>query len=619
MRLKMSKSGRREVLLSLQPQYRQASWGQKQGLLDGFVAATGYDRKYAIGLLNRDVAEVPYKRDRKRLYGNDIREVLLEIWRKAGNRLCSKRLVAILPVLVAKMEQFGHLQLSDEQKAKVLSVSPATIDRLLKPERQRYGRGRSTTKPGYLIKRQIPLRTFADWNDVKPGFLEADLVAHCGESVHGQFLNTLTATDIATTWTETVALLRRSEADVMHALTEMRGLLPFPLLGLDTDNGGEFINYTLLNWCKDNAITFTRSREYKKNDQAHVEEKNGSVVRRLIGYDRYEGIESWQLLSALYRVARLYVNFFQPSLKLDRKTRDGARVYRHYEKAQTPFERVLKSPSIAEENKERLRREFDLLDPVLLLSEIERLQIEFWHTTVTANEYDSPALKDVSSDSANTPIPIEKLLKESVPVKPKPRRKRADRPAVRPPVSGAKKGRKTNLDEVWPEVCLELERDPSLTRTQIQQRLNERYPGRFRKTQANTIGEKLQQWRTLNFPDAVWPKTKPGRKTPIHDLWTEVCKELDMNPNLTARGIMSLLCKRYPDRCKMTQRGTVSAKLNDWRATHLPSISLTTAEQHMPHTPVTQAVQAPAAAKLGEGCSNTLELRTTDSDSITHN
>lgn len=616
MRLKMSKSARREVLLSLQPQYRHATWGQKQELLNGFVAATGYDRKYAIGLLNRDVAELPYKRDRRRLYGNDIREALLEIWRKAGNRLCSKRLVAILPVLVAKMEQFGHLQLSEEQKVKVLSISPATIDRLLKPERTKYGRGKSTTKPGYLIKRQIPLRTFADWNDVKPGFLEADCVAHCGESVQGQFLNTLTATDIATTWTETAALLRRSEADVMNALTEIRALLPFPLLGLDTDNGGEFINYTLLDWCKENAITFTRSREYKKNDQAHVEEKNGSVVRRLIGYDRYEGVESWQLLSALYRMTRLYVNFFQPSLKLDRKTRDGARVYRHYEKAQTPFERVLQSSDIPEENKERLRREFDLLDPVLLLSEIERLQIEFWRTAVTANEHDIPTSKDVSSRPADTPTTIDELPKGSVPDEPKPRRRRADRSAARRPASGAKKGRKSNLDEVWPEVCLELEGHPSLTRTQIQQRLNERYPGRFRKTQINTIGEKLQQWRILNFPNKVWPKAKPGRKTPIHDLWPEVCKELDMNPTLTARGIMSMLCKRYPDRCKMTQRGTVSAKLNDWRATHIASISIIPAESNLPQTPVMPATQVPAAAKL-EGGSSILEPHTTDGDSIT--
>ena len=191
----------------------------------------------------------------------------------------------------------------------------------------------STTRPGNLLKRQIRVRTFTEWDQVRPGFFEADLVAHCGESAEGSFLHTLVLVDIASGWTECMALLRRSEADVIGALNAVRQALPFPLLGLDTDNGSEFINYELLRYCREEEITFTRSRPYRKNDQAHVEEKNGSVVRRLIGYDRYEGVKAWRALTELYSVLRWYQNFFQPSMKLLRKQRHGAQLRKFYDQA----------------------------------------------------------------------------------------------------------------------------------------------------------------------------------------------------------------------------------------------------------------------------------------------
>jgi hypothetical protein len=565
MGLKVSKNTRRELLMSLQPEYRRASWKEKQRLLDNFVVATGYERKYATVLLNRDVAkDHPQKRERKRVYGEDIREALLTVWKKAANRICSKRLVPILPTLLEKMEEFGHLQLSEEQKKKLGSLSAATVDRLLKPERQKYGRGRSRTKPGYLIKRQIAVRTFADWNDVKPGFIEADLVAHCGESVHGQFLNTLTMTDIETTWTETSALLRRSEADVMNALSEVHQLFPFPFLGLDTDNGGEFINYTLLGWCEENGITFTRSREYKKNDQAHVEEKNGSVVRRLIGYDRYEGVESWKLLSMLYRVARLYINFFQPTMKLLSKSRDGAHVYRKYDRASTPYARVLKSSSVSAENKEQLRRTYKELDPVLLLGEIERIQNEFWATAIKPGE--PQPLPDASL------VPTEPA--QPKPERQRPRRKRKGSRSPTTLLPGRKRGRKTNLDEVWPEVLQELETEPTMSPGKILSFLDERYPGKFRRTQINTIYDKLRRWHHEKFPDSTWVKRRPGRKSVIDDLWPEILEELEKDPNHTARGLMSLLCRRYPGKVRMTQRSTLMQKLSKWRKSHIQSISI---------------------------------------------
>jgi site-specific recombinase XerD len=382
MRLKMSLQSRQELLLSLRPQYLGASSGEKKQLLNGLVAATGYNRKYAVTLLSKGISKKQGgKRKRKGKYNQAVVDALLIVW-KAAYRICSKRLIPFMPILVESLIKHGHLDISEIVKAQLLSVSAATADRLLSPERRKLGKGISTTKPGYLIKQHIPIRTFADWNDVIPGFVEADLVAHCGENVRGKFLHTLTVTDIATGWTELGALMGKSEGDVLEEMAEMKELLPFPLLGFDSDNGGEFINYGLVDWCANNNITFTRSREYKKNDQAHVEEKNGAIVRRLIGYDRYEGVESWQLLSQLYRIARLYINFFQPCLKLISKWRDGARVHKRYDKAQTPYQRVLMSPSVTEESKEPLRKMFPKLDPMLLLQEMETLQIDLWKTAV---------------------------------------------------------------------------------------------------------------------------------------------------------------------------------------------------------------------------------------------
>jgi IS30 family transposase len=224
------------------------------------------------------------------------------------------------------MELHGHLGLPADVRIKLLEIRRSTVERILSVEKERAGKSISTTKPGNLFKHQIQVRTFADWGNVIPCFLEADLVAHCGGNTNGAFLNTLTLTDITTGWTECLPLLRKSANDVIIGLKLAQELLPFPLLGVDTDNGSEFINHELMDFCDDNEITFTRSRAYRKNDQAHVEEKNGSIVRRVIGYDRFEGRVAWEALSELYRVIRVYINFFQPSLKLLSKERNGARV-----------------------------------------------------------------------------------------------------------------------------------------------------------------------------------------------------------------------------------------------------------------------------------------------------
>ena len=211
----------------------------------------------------------------------------------------------------------GILRWKPRTKKLLIGMSVSTADRLLAPIRRAERlRGKSTTLPGSLLKHLVPIRTFADWDDSRPGFVEADLVAHCGSSTAGSYLHTLTVTDVAIGWTECLAIPYRDQDTVLKSLEIARRRLPFPLLGLDTDNGSEFLNYALVAYCERESITFTRSRAYKKNDQCYVEQKNGSVVRRFVGYERFEGLTPCQVLSRLYQVLRLYVNFFQPSMKL---------------------------------------------------------------------------------------------------------------------------------------------------------------------------------------------------------------------------------------------------------------------------------------------------------------
>jgi len=427
----MSAQSRQELVLALRGKYLNASWSEKKKLLDGLVTATGYDRKYAVTLLSKGINKKQGKRNRQKIYDGAVIEALSIVW-KAANRICSKRLIPFMPSLVDSLTRFKHLDISETVQERLLSMSAATADRLLYHERRKYGgKGKSTTKPGYLIKKLIPIRTFADWNDVTPGFLEVDLVAHCGETTRGRYLNTFTLTDIATGWTELRAIIGKGEVDVLQELDVIKKLLPVPLLGLDTDNGGEFANWGMIDWCVNNSVTFTHSREYKKNDQAHVEEKNGSIVRKLIGYDRYEGLESLELLSHLYGIARLYVNFFQPCVKLVSKKRDGARVHKRYDKAKTPCERMMESPSVAEETKTRLYTTFRSLDPVRLLQEIERAQKDLWNTAVGLNStpwgkeetIQTIAIIDTSRLSANNCELIE-VGTISAASAPTPRRKR---------------------------------------------------------------------------------------------------------------------------------------------------------------------------------------------------
>jgi hypothetical protein len=284
-----------------------------------------------------------------------------------------------LPTLIDALERHGELTLDAPTRALLLTLSAATADRLLAPARHAaLPRGRTITKPGSLLRHQIPIRTFADWDDAIPGFFEIDLVGHGGESTAGEYLHSLVLTDITTQWTECVALRNRGEQAVSSAIGQVRTLLPMPMRGLDSDNGGEFINHLLVRYCEGERITFTRCRPYKKNDQCHVEQKNYSLVRQVVGYDRYEGESAYQALTALYRPLRLSTNYFQPSVQLVSKQRAGSKVTKRYDVAQTPYQRILAAPEVSEERKASLREIYLALNPAALRREIERAQEGLW-------------------------------------------------------------------------------------------------------------------------------------------------------------------------------------------------------------------------------------------------
>lgn len=375
----MSQKSKKEMIEAIWPRYLKADKAEKNRILDEFIAVTGYHRKYAIRVLLHGPRPIPKKRNgRRKVYDGEVVVALEQIWEICG-RICSKRLKPFLPEIMTKLEQFGEIKLSPETRKLVLGMSRATIDRCLKKARYKNDlRGLSTTKPGTLLKSAIPIRTFTPWDEEKPGFVEIDLVAHCGNSTDGIYLNTLTATDIATGWTECLGLARKTQAEVAQAIVELRQRLPFPLLGIDSDNGSEFINDLLYRYCQSEQITFTRSRPYMKNDQAHVEQKNWSVVRHTVGYDRYDNPEELALLTDIYSDLRLYINFFQPVLKLVAKTKVDGRTIKSYDQAKTPYRRVLALDSIPQTVKINLVAQYAVLNPVILRARIDDNVAKLW-------------------------------------------------------------------------------------------------------------------------------------------------------------------------------------------------------------------------------------------------
>lgn len=505
----MSLSARRELLNSMRERYRETPWQEKGKLVEGFMTATGYSRKYAITQLNRAPMQTlsPSPRQVHKQYDEAVRQALTILWYSA-NQICSKRLVPFLPELVPILERRGHLQLPVPIREQVLNISASTVDRLLKKERKHSRKSLCTTRAGNLLKRQIPIRTFADWNEKVPGFMEIDLVAHCGGNVSGAYLNTLVLTDIATGWIECVPLLSKSSADVILALRLAKVLLPFPLLGIDSDNGTEFINYDLLNFCKEEKITFTRSRSYKKNDQAHVEQKNGSVVRRLVGYDRFEGYEAWQALTRLYSVLRLYVNYFQPSLKLISKERHGARVTKKYDEAKTPYQRTLASSSLPECVEGSLTLYYCGLDPVNLLKSMELLQDKLWKYGFVALPVNAPVTPQSLMPKADSSVcdnqSLEKDQLSSTKAPSFDRFYHSSKKTKRPRNSRTWRTREDPFASIWDEIRRKLELNPLVTTTKILSDLILKDPEHFKQSHCRTLQRRVKTWRReLHHHEAI--------------------------------------------------------------------------------------------------------------------
>lgn len=485
MKRQLSVTSRQELMESLRERYRSGSRGGKCRILDEFVAVTGYHRKHAIRLLRLGRVELTaVVRARPRRYGNAVAEALVVLW-EASDRVCGKRLKALLPTLLDALERHGHLQLDRAVRMQVLSASAATIDRLLVlPRSGSPPRRRRRSTPTTAIRQSVPVRTFADWREPVPGFVEADLVAHSGERASGSFAQTLTLTDVASGWTECVALVVRDGALVTEALTKLRRTLPFHLRGVDTDNGSEFLNEIVIAYCHDHAIEFTRSRPYRKNDQAWVEQKNGSVVRRLVGYRRLEGLAAVGVLARLYEAARLFVNFFQPSFKLASKTRVGARVTKRYHLPATPSARLLASEAVPEGVKDKLRAVAASLDPLRLLDEIRTMQGHL--AALAAGEV--PALPASRDPELETFLKSLRTAWQKGDVRPT--------HAVPPTSSRDWRTRVDPFEQAWPLVRRWLEAEPDRTAKELFHRLQVAHPETFSAGQLRTLQRRIQEWRT---------------------------------------------------------------------------------------------------------------------------
>jgi hypothetical protein len=363
----------------LQARYRKAGKKEKSRILDEFSKTTGYHRKHAVALLNgrRGRVRGPIHHPRRAQYGAEEADALA-ILAALFDDICSKRLRVALDVELPRLYQAGALRISVPCYQNLLKVSPATMDRL----RLRYhplpGKRRGFTKPGTLLKQRIPVRTWADWSEDRPGFCEVDLVDHSGGLIirGHQHAWTLCLTDVKTGWTECVAVRNKAQVHVFAAIRRARERLPFPLLGIDSDSGSEFINNQLYRYCLREKITFTRGRAGRRNDNAYVEQKNWSVVRRAVGYWRYDRPEHLELLHALYARLHLYFNFFLPVMKLQEKVRLGSKIVRIHDDPQTPYARVLASPSVSDEDKAELREAYGYLDLIELRRRIDELQIQ---------------------------------------------------------------------------------------------------------------------------------------------------------------------------------------------------------------------------------------------------
>jgi len=453
------KEARKELIDVLQTRYNKASKTEKGIILAELVSVSGYHRKHAIRLLNtplKENLEVIVKS--KRVYDEAVKGTLIILW-EASDRICGKRLKALIPNLVEAMEKYGHLKLENEIRKKVLKVGASTIDRILAPVREGAGSKRKR-RMAKKIRKEIPIKTFADWKDSPPGFLEIDFVVHGGGSMAGEYLHSLVATDVCSGWVEAVALLAREQNLAIEGLKRIQHQMPVSMRGLDSDNDGAFINETLVSFCNQEGIAFTRSRVHHKNDQAWIEQKNGAVIRKMIGHERFSGIVAGQALAQLLQIVRLYVNFFQPSFKLRERIQEGSKIKKLYYPPATPCDRLLAHELVEEKVKDALRKQHAQLDPVELLHRIRQGQ---------------SALAALSSGDPSSG-PNRKSLNEFLTALPELWRNGEVRPTHRKAAHKIHdwRTREDPFKDVWADILLWLQDDPDSIAKLLLRRLNEK-------------------------------------------------------------------------------------------------------------------------------------------------
>lgn len=493
---KVSQRMRDELIAAVVARYQRGGRDDKTRILDEFARITGYHRKHAIRLLKgADMADLvaldagkrATKAQRQRVYDEGFVSNLVVFWETA-DRISGKRLVPLLPQLVSSLERHGRVVLDEDTRNKMLHVSPATVDRLLQPMRQEAAGGRRRRAPAAnSLKKRIPVRTSGDVKDPPLGMLEIDLVCHGGETMAGSFVHSFVLTDHATGWTECVPLVVRDSALVVEAIANVRARLPFVIRGLDSDNGSEFINELLLDYCEANSIKFTRSRPYQKNDQAWVEQKNGAIVRKMVGYARYEGLTAAQCFARFYAALRLYVNFFQPSFKLLEKRRVGARVKKRYARPATPCDRLILSAEIDDETRSRLRVIRDQLDPVALLERIRAEQANL--AQLVSGATDIVLAPETDLDQFVQSLAIAFRGGEI-------RATHRQKERKRPTTPRHWRTRPDAFESVWSGIERRLSESPSTTALALFQTLQLEHPTRFPNYQLRTLQRRVKAWRT---------------------------------------------------------------------------------------------------------------------------
>jgi hypothetical protein len=366
------------ITITIRKRYAKSTKKKKSEILEEFVSTTGYNRSYARRVLGGKIKTGRKRKNpgKSRMYTAEVFYPLRSLW-IAADGICGKRLKPYLPELMRVMEENKEIRLNKKLRKQLTTISAATIDRMLKATKKRYQlKGKSTTKPGTLLRSTIAVRTFNDWSDVTPGFFETDLVAFCGETVRGDYVNGLNLTDVATGWVNLEAIMGKSQYRVHKAIDTIHKRLFFPMKGIDPDNGTEFINWLLKSYCEKHAITFTRIRPNRKNDNCYVEQKNYTVLRRFLGYARYDTPEQMAIIKEMIPLIEAYVNFFQPVMKLKTKERVGSKVKKTYDQAKTPYQRILDSGVLTERNKTKIQEVYRTLNPMDLKRKINTLTVK---------------------------------------------------------------------------------------------------------------------------------------------------------------------------------------------------------------------------------------------------